>query len=73
MENNLKRTFITCDGYQFEVNTMGKLTESEFLYGAKNSDGTIRIRGYENMPNLNAKNAHKQIVKAYNKLLKTIA
>ncbi len=64
MENKLPRTFIKCDGYDFEVNTIGKLTETEFL------NGTSNIQGFKDLPNFNAKNAWKQIQKAYQKLLK---
>jgi hypothetical protein len=64
MEKNLPRTFITCDGYDFELNTIGKLTEAEFL------NGKPGIKGFKDLPNFNAKNAWKQVQKAYQKLIR---
>lgn len=51
MEN---RTFITIDGYKFEVNTIGKYTESQFR------------DTFKDLPNFHWQNAFKQIKKKYN-------
>lgn len=50
------RTFITVDGYKFEVNTIGKYTEKQFQ------------QAFEKLPNFHWRNAFKQIKKEHAKL-----
>jgi hypothetical protein len=57
----MERTFITIDGYKFELNTIGKWTEKQFMEFYL--DGT-------KAPNLHVKNAWKQIQKEYKKIQK---
>lgn len=53
MEN---RTFITIDGYKFEVNTIGKYTETQFR------------DTFKDLANFHWQNAFKQIKKKYNEI-----
>lgn len=53
------RTFIKIDGYPFELETVGKWTEKQFMETYQ--DGT-------KAPNLHVKNAWKIIKKEYAKL-----
>ena len=55
----MTRTFITIDGYQFDISIIGKWTEKQFTDFYK--DGT-------KAPNLHVKNAWKTIKKEYAKL-----
>ncbi len=53
-----KRVMITIDGYKFEVNTIGKLNENEF------------VSRFSCLKNFNAKIAYQQVKKEYLKLLR---